>query len=248
MGEKSFQQRLEEFKEEIIRGYNETTMVKALCEHIREDSREAPTTLDRFERKYDENQHFVHLEGGRRNVKPSNAGFVENLEDWYKNPEGWSMDIRMHELGRTLAENEYAIIVKGIEDCAEMTVDVNQKGQLSVDDIRKAENCVRGSVDSVVMNLQQMREFSIKGQISALSFLPEEKHGYHYSGTIGGLNVFWTNSIKDFALVFSRMEMNFKSTPLEIAFNDIDSPKQLILHKLCVAAPIYDKTVVRIRL
>jgi len=244
---KTFQQWLEDFKKDIGKGYEETTMVTALCEHIHKDCKEAPTTLLKVEREY-KNHQIVLVKGTLRNVKPLDAGFVQSLGDWHRNPEGWGMDMFMHELGRDVAENEYAIIIKGMESCAETTVNVKQKGQLSVDDIREAQNRAKEYADSVIMNLQQMTAFLIKEQISTLSFLPEEKRGYHYSGTIGGLNVFWTNSVKDFALVFSRKEMNFASTPLEITFDDMNSPKQLILRKMCVAAPMFDQTVVRIEL
>jgi hypothetical protein len=244
---KTFQQWLEDFKKEVEKGYEETTMVTALCEYIHKDCKEAPTTMLKVEREY-QNQQMVLLKGTLRNVKPLDAGFVQPLGDWYKNPEGWGMDMFMHELGRDIAEREYAIIVKGMESYAGTTIKAREKGQLSVDDIREAESHAKEYADSVIMNLQQMKAFLIKGQISTLSFLPEEKHGYHYSGMIGGLNVFWTNSIKDLALVFSRREMNFASTPLEIAFEDMESPKQLILHKMCVAAPIFDQAVVKIEL
>lgn len=248
---KTFQQWLEDFKKKIVLGYEETTMVTALCEYIQKDCREPPTTLLKVERQPktigSENVHMIEVKMTPRNVKPLDAGFVLNLADWSENPEECCMDMVMHELGRNIAENEYAIIIKGIESCAGTKVNVKEKGQLSVDDIREASNHAQYP-DSVIMSLQQMSEFLLKGQISAFGFLPNEKRGLHYSGTIGALNAFWTNFMKDFALVFSRREMNFASTPLEIEFDNIETPTKLITRKMCVAAPSFDKAVVKIEL
>jgi len=122
-----------------------------------------------------------------------------------------------------------------MKNCAGDTVKPKQKGQLSIDDIREAQSHAENYADSVIMNHQQKAEFLKNGQIFEpiripLSFVPEERRGYYYFGMIGAVNVYWASFIKDFALVFDRGEIIFASTPLEIAFGDINSPKQLILH------------------
>jgi len=42
--------------------------------------------------------------------------------------------------------------------------------------------------------------------------------------------------------------MSFASTSLEIKFDDMNTPKQLIMHKMCVAAPMSDESAVKIEL
>lgn len=250
---KTFPQWLEEFRTQITIAYKQTTMAPALSEYVHEDCKDISKMLFRVELQPrttgSENVHMVDVKMTPRDAKPLNAGFSQELGDWSAHPEEICMDMVMHELGKNIAENEYAIIVKGIENYAEIRVKAKQKGQLCVDDIMNASARAQEYPDSVIMSIQQMRELLINGKISTTSgFLPNEKRGPHYYGAIGALNVFYSNFIVGFALVFSRREMNFASTPLEIVFDNIEAPQKLITRKMCVAAPSFDKAVVKIEL
>jgi hypothetical protein len=254
MGEKSFQQWLEEFKTEIKKGYENATMATALSEHAHKELDKEPTTLPKIEREPRtlmgfEGVQMVEMKFTFRNVKPLDAGFVLNLGEWSKNPEGMDMDMFMNDLGKDVAMREYEIIVNGMKNCTGTTntIKAKQKGKLSIDDIREAQSHTEGYADSVIMNHQQEAEFLISGQIR-FSFVPKERRGYKYCGMIGDVKVYGANFTKDFALVFDRSEIIFASTPLEIAFDNMDNPKQLILHKMCVAAPMSDQAVAKIEL
>jgi len=255
---KTFQEWLKDFKKEIEKGYENTTMATALSEYVHKDLAKAPTSLPKLEGPprasvLREGEPIITIKATLRSVKPLNAGFIYDLKDWSANPEGYGMDMLMNQLGKCLADREYEIIVNGMLTCAGSTVAAKQKGQLSKDDIREAQNCAESYADSVIISHLQEIEFWKKGQIFEpmripLSFVPKERRGYYFTGMIDSVNVYWASFIKDFALVFSRREMIFTSTPLEVKFDDINNPKQLILLKLCASAPMFDQAVVKIEL
>jgi hypothetical protein len=257
---KTFREWFEDFKKEIEKGYENTTMATVLSGYIYKDRDKVPTTLTKldsppraFGLHEGESLSSITTNVTHRSVKPKEAGFILDLKGWSDNPDEYGMDMLMNELGKQLADREYAIIVDGLKSCAGYTVNARQKGQLSKDDIREAQSHTEHYGDSVIMNHQQEMEFWKNGEISEPiripeSFVPKERRGYYYSGMIGAVNVYWASFIKDFALVFDRGEMMFASTRLEIEFDNMDNPKQLILHKTCVAAPMFDQAVVKIEL
>jgi hypothetical protein len=251
--QKTFQQWLEEFEKEIRKGYENAAMVIALSEHVWGDRDKAPTTLLKLDSPPTKSTggQFVTIEATLRNVKPLDAGIAQNLGDWSAHPEDHYMGMLMNQLGKYVADKEYEIIVEGLKNYAGKTIKSKQKGQLSKDDIREAQSFTVRYADSVIMNHQQMNEFLINGQIFEPlripeSFVPKERRGYYYSGMISAVNVYWASFVKDFALVFDRGEIIFANTPLKIAFDNMESPKRLILHKMCVAAPMFDQAVVKI--
>jgi hypothetical protein len=255
---KTYQEWLEDFKKEMQKGYENTTMATALSEYVHKDCDKAPTTLPKLDGPMrasvlHEGEPIVETKMTHRSVKPLDAGFTQDLGDWSNNPEGYGMEMFMNQLGRHLANREYAIIVDGMKNCAGTIVKSKQRGQLSKDDIREAQSHAEDYADSVIMNHQQETEFLKNGEIFEPirileSWVPRERRGYYYSGMIGAVNVYWASFIKDFALVFDRGEMIFASMPLTMRFDNMDHPKQLILEKLCVSAPMFDQAVVKLEL
>lgn len=254
---KTFREWLEDFKKKVVIGYNNTTMATALAEHVYKDSDKIPATLLKYDgplrASASASESIVTIKAGLRSVKPQDAGFTCDLKDWSDNPEGHYMGMLMDQLGKHLADNEYAIIVDAMKNYAGDTVKTKQNGQLSKDDIMEAQNHAEGYADCVVMNHQQKNALWLSGQIFepfniSLSFVPKERRGYYYSGMLGAVNVYWAGFIKDFALVFDRRKMLFVNTPTEIRFDNESSPRQLIVRKMCVAAPMFDQAVVKIEL
>jgi hypothetical protein len=253
---KTFEQWLEEFKKEIKKGYEKATMVMALSEHVYKDK--VFTALPKYDTPLrasivHEGEQLVPVRASLRTVNPLDAGFIQDLGDWSDNPEGYGMDMFMNDLGKLVADREYAIIAFSMKNCAGNTFKSEKGGHLSKDDIRKAQSLAEGYADSVIMNHQEKVEFLKNGQILdpnriPESFVPKERRGYYYSGMIGAVNVYWASFIEDFALVFNREEIISASAPLKIRFDDIRHPKQLIGEKLCVSAPMLDQAVVKIEL
>lgn len=253
---KTFENWLEKFKDDIKKGYSTVTMAHAICGYVHDNLDKEPTILMRLDgpvvASFGE-QPFVVNQFKMRNVKAVNAGGTVDLGRWSDNPDGYGMDLFMYEIGRDVAIREYSIITDGMTKCVGKAINSKTKGQLSKDDIVNAQSQAKQYADSVIMNIQPMSDFLIKGQIFEPSripesFVPKERRGHYYSGMIGAVNVYWTNSFKDYALVFDREAMIFESTRLQIQFDDLKNPKQLILYKMCVAAPLYDQAVVKIEL
>jgi hypothetical protein len=256
---KTFEEWLEEFKKEIEKGYQDTTMVSSLSEYIHKDRDKPLTTLPMYDgpptaSTLTQGGTITTVRFTLRSVKPIDAGFTLNLKDWADNLDQYFMDPLMNQLGKDLADREYWIIVNGMIAYAGNTVNVKQKGQLSKDDIREAQRQVLGTyADCAIMTPQQEAQFWKNGQMLApdripSGYIPKERRGYYYTGMIDGVNVYVASFIKDFALVFGRREMIFASTPLKISFDNMEHPKQLILHKQCTSAPMFDNAVAKIQL
>jgi hypothetical protein len=149
-------------------------MVMALSEHVYRDK--APTALIKYEnplRASLADGPLITIKTTLRKVKPLDAGFVQNLGDWSDNPEEYGMDMLMNELGKHVADREYAIIAFSMKDCAGNTVKSEKKGQLSKDDIRKAQSLAEGYADSAIIDNHKMAEFRINGQIVEHNRIPE---------------------------------------------------------------------------
>lgn len=186
---KTFEEYLEEFKNEINKGYREATMVTALCGHIH-SSKKPPDSLTMLDEPATASMSFagvpvVAVNIKNRNVKPLNAGFNFDLKDWADKPENLAMGTFMSELGKEVADREYWIIVNGMNAYAGNTLNSKQKGQLSKDDISNAKRKVAGAyADSIIMNPQQEAEFWKKGQMLAPELIPmgyvsQERRGYY---------------------------------------------------------------------
>jgi len=253
---KTFEEWLEEFKKEVVKGYNDTTMVTALCGHVYSDREKPPTSLYMLDGPPTASTMFkgaplVTLNFKSRSVKPLDAGFVLDLKDWADDTGQMAIGEIMDQLGKDLADREYWIIVNGMITFAGNTVNAKQKGLLSKDDIKEAQRQVLGTyADSAIMNPVQEAEFWKNEQMLApeqvlSGYVPKERRGYYYTGMIDGVNVYIASFIRDFALVFSRREMIFASTSLALSFDNMAHPKKLILRKLCASAPMFDGAIAK---
>jgi hypothetical protein len=257
----NFQTYLDDFKKEIENEYKQRGMATAIAEYFHEDLKKTPIILPKLDgppmaSTVAPGGRITPIKASYRNVKPKNAGFILALKDWADEPDRYYMHMLVRQLGAHLAEREYAIIVEGMVSCAGNNIRAKKKGELSKQDIKEAQNWVASQgayADSVIMHLTQKmkfwrnKELLDPGRIPQ-SCVPQEKRGPYYAGWLDAVNVYWNRFAKDFAVVFSRREIITASTTLEVRFDNMTRPKQLILKKLCVAAPMFDQAVAKILL
>jgi hypothetical protein len=255
---KTFEEWLEEFKKEIEDGYKDRAMSEALSEHVSEVDK-PPHTFLKWEEAPAEaevNLRMVRVNLSVRSVNPTNVGFSVDLEDWADDPENTFMGMLMHQCGEILAEKEYKAIVEDMNKFMSCTLNAKQKGILSKEDIAEAIKLINEQgdyADSVVLPLNQKTEFLKRGELLdasqfRLRWIQQERRPVYYAGMLGATNVYWARFLKDFALAFFRGNIYFKSTSLKTTFDNMSSPRYLMMEKWCASAPRFDRAIVKIQL
>lgn len=157
--------------------------------------------------------------------------------------------------GKDVAEKEYVAIIRGLSDNAGNAIEAKNKGDLSKDDIKKAQSWIgengRKFADTIIMPLEQETKFLKEGAIFEPhkildGYVPKDERGPFFSGKLSGSGVYWMRFVKDFALVYAKQETMLINTPLKLYYDD---PKELLtIEKWCSAAPILEQAVVKIQL
>jgi hypothetical protein len=255
---KSVDELLGELKAEIDKGYQATTMVNALAGRVYLYLDKLPQTLLKINRlpiiePYGElSKNSVNAT--LRDVEPSDIGFIVNLNGLLDDADAYLVTSVWQQLGKQLADKEYQVIINGALGYAGTTINSKQNGELSKEDVNEAQGKIQDAYgDCLIISPKQHGDFLKKNLILPptrlpTEFVPEIQRGYYYVGMMNGANVYVSSFLKDIAVVFSRNEMTFASTKLKVTFDRTIFPKQLILRKSCVSAPLFDGSVCRIQL
>lgn len=113
--------------------------------------------------------------------------------------------------------------------------------------IRSNEN----TPDTLIVHpFEEARLMESKEFLNAYSFpeLWRKSAGNHFSGVIGGTNVYWTPALSEHTvLLYEKMETRLWRTPLKVEFDNLNKmPSRLYLGEECFAWAIDDNAVAKI--
>lgn len=185
-------------------------------------------------------------------VKAYNIGLSYEIADWIKSPElndpdGTLMDIALEIMGRNIAQREAYLIIKMLSEQASVQLPSIEKGVIRSSDILAAEKRIGEhgfNADTVIMQPKHRYQLLIEEDADLGLFhdlLVNDR--YTYAGKISNMDVYSTEVIRDFSLVYDRDFVVLVRTPFKIYFDNIESPKYLVVDRICFTAPIDNRAV-----
>ena len=260
---KTYDEWLEAFTTKIKEGYETHRMDKRLAGYAYEVEKPA-TTLWKYDHPIKakimpagQEMHLIAMPTLKlRTVEPFQVGIRVDLSKWdIEATVFW--DSFMYRRGSDVAEREYWVIMKGMSDNAGTIMKAKKKGELSKLDMKDAQAWIGQNggeyADTIVVPLEQATELLKKGELWSphkipTGYVPEKDRGPYFDGKMGGVNVYWTRFMKDFALIYCKRKITVSNTPLKAYYDKPKRPSCLIIEKWCSSAPILDQAVVKITL
>lgn len=190
----------------------------------------------------------------RQQVEPMDISFTVDISEWVDETFAW--DTLSMYVTEEIADREIFVILKGMFDKVGHSVSAQTAGKLTKNEIDQAKNWIRSQGnyhDTLVMSPKQESQFWRSGEVWEASriptgYVPEKDRGPNYLGKIAGLNTYVTFVAQGIAIVYRKGEIIFTKTPLEINFDDMQRPRNLVIKRRCSSAPVDEKAVVKIAL
>lgn len=189
-------------------------------------------------------------------VKVTNIGISYAIQEWAKapnqDPDGVLMDVALEIMGRNIAQREAYLILKNLIDQAYTRFLSLEKGIIRKFDVTMAEKRVREMgfmADSVVMEPAQRYNLLVEENVDLARFkglMQSEK--YTYAGKVSNMDVYSSELISRKCLVFDKSYVALLRSPFRIYFDNLDSPRYLIVERKCVATSIDPKSLVLINI
>jgi len=190
-------------------------------------------------------------------AKAYNIGISYQIDEWAKapdlnDPDGTLMDIALEIMGRNIAQREAYLIVKTLMDRASTRLPSLEKGVIRSSDIHTAEKRIGDhgfTPDTVIVEPWQRYQLLIEENVDLGRFENLMHNGrYTYAGKISNMDVYTTEVIKDTCLVYDKDYVSLIRTPIKIYFDNIESPKFLVVDRICFVAPIDPRCVIAVNI
>jgi len=252
---------LDNFTSNIEEGYKENRMDQILSGHCYEVDKPQNRTM-----KYSGPMIVQMVREGEplrvtttvssREVTPYNVGYIVDLREWAQDPDRRvGMDTYMRDIGSSVAEREYYVIVKGLCDYSAHSINSERSGELSKKDIQEALKYPGSEdifVDTLIINRNFIDDFRKREELweawnVPTGYLPESQRGKFFSGMINGLRTYSKRFLEDKVVIFRKNDVMTYTTLIKVSF-DREPPTQIIVEKWCSSAPIVDQSVVTIHI
>jgi hypothetical protein len=189
-------------------------------------------------------------------VKVINVGISYAIQEWAKapnqDPDGVMMDVALEIMGRNIAQREAYLILKSLTDQAYTRFLSLEKGIIRKFDVTMAEKRIRElgfMADTVVMEPAQRYNLLVEENVDLARFkglMQSEK--YAYAGKVSNMDVYSSELISKKCLVFDKSYVAMMRAPIRVYFDNLDSPRYLVVERKCVATAIDPKSVVLINI
>jgi hypothetical protein len=190
-------------------------------------------------------------------VKAYNIGMSYQIDEWAKAPElndpdGVLMDIALEIMGRNIAQREAYLIIKTLMDRANTILPSIEKGVVRSSDIYFAEKRIADHgfmPDTIIMEPWQRYQLLIEENVDLGRFEDLMHNGrYNYGGKVSNMDVYTTEVIKDTCLIYDKDYVSLIRTPFKIYFDNIESPKFLVVDRICFVAPVDPRSVIAVNI
>jgi hypothetical protein len=190
-------------------------------------------------------------------VKAYNIGISYDLSEWTKAPElndpdGVLMDIALDIMGRNIAQREAYLIIKTLADRANIRLPSMEKGVIRSSDVIVAEKRISDygfTPDTVIMEPFQRYQLLLEEGVDLGRFEELMRNDrYNYAGKVSNMDIYSTEIIRNLCLVYDKDYVSIIRTPFKIYFDNIESPKFLVVDRICFVAPVDPRCVVAINI
>ncbi|MFQ5920516.1 MAG: hypothetical protein ACE5JV_00690 [Nitrososphaerales archaeon] len=190
-------------------------------------------------------------------IKSYNIGLSYQIDEWAKAPElndpdGTLMDITLEIMGRNIALREAYLVLKNLIEQSNVRLQSLERETIRRSDIAAAEKRMAEqgfTPDTVVLEPWQRYQLLVEEDADLGRFrdlMLSDK--YTYAGKVANMDIYSTDLVKNTCLVYDKDYTGLVRTPFKIYFDNMETPKFLIVDRVCYAATIDPRSAITINI